>query len=95
MWMPFFLWAFAAGMAVLWWARPQHDSRVLPEFTSQRTRLLLAILFAGLSLGRDLLLLHHYSVGAYVDSPTYILAGERFLDRDPDEGLQKRISLCF
>jgi hypothetical protein len=91
MWMPFFLWAFVIGMAILWWATPQDVSRRVADITPRRMRLLLALLFAALSFGRDLFLLHQYSVGAYVDSPTYLIAGERFLSRSPDEGLQKRI----
>ncbi len=90
LWLPLLMWAAVAGLAVLWGSRPSAGAAA-PALASRRTAVLIALIFAALSLARDAALFRVYSVILANDTPTYIHEGRDFLAAGTSSGLPKRI----
>ncbi len=91
LWLPLYLWAFVAGMAILWVKRPREQSAPLLSSRSRRVRLIIALTFAALSFARDWVVFEPLTALVHPDSWSYVVPSRDFMVRGASEGLPDRI----
>ena len=89
-WVPLSLWALLIGSLALWYSHPT-EIAPLRATHPRRTRLLIALLCMGLSLARDAVLFHTYSLAVFPDSASYIQDGNALFAAGSSQGLPMRL----